>query len=655
MESIQKALLRVRPPRVKITYDVEIGNAIEKKELPFLMGVLADLAGENSESLKPLKERSFVEIDRDNFDKVLSSINPKITVSMKDVLSSAAEDAEGEEGAEPKEAEVKRVSLAFNTIADFEPGKIVEQIPELKALLDKRIALSDLTAKLDGNDLLGAKLNEIIEKKELKDQISAEAEVEDSQFFKDLLSEVGILKDEAKIPFLKSLFVAFVSALEGVEEKAVSDVYSFIVELISKTDSNISKQLDEVMHTPEFQKLEASWRGLNYLVFNSETGTSLKIRLLCITKKELIDDLDKAVEFDQSQLFKKVYEEEYGTLGGTPYSCLVTDFAFGRHPQDIQLLRNLSTVAAAAHAPLLGGVDPHMFDMDSFANMMSPRDIAKIFESSEMIPWQSFRNTEDSRYVNLFLPRTLMRLPYGSETKPCDEFDYEECVDGASNAKFCWGNPAFAMAQKITHAFSLYGWTAAIRGVEGGGKVDQLPTYTFKSSDGDIILKCPTEVAITDRREKELSDLGFISLCHAKGTDYAAFFSGQSTQKAKKYNLDEANANAMTSARLPYLLNASRFAHYIKMMMRDKIGSFMSALDVEFYLQNWIADYVLLSDIGSHDLKAKYPLREASIQVVEVPGSPGAYKAVIFLRPHFQLEELNVSLRLVAKIPGAGA
>jgi len=252
----------------------------------------------------------------------------------------------------------------------------------------------------------------------------------------------------------------------------------------------------------------------------------------------------------------------------------------------------------------------------------------------------------------LLLPRVLMRLPYGAKTFPCAEFAYEETVDGTDNQKFCWGNPAFVMAQRITTAFAEYGWTSAIRGVEGGGKVEALPAYTFKTTNGDIELKCPSEVAITDRREKELSDLGFIALCHAKGSDFAVFFGAQSTQRAKKYNLPAASSNAAISARLPYLLNASRFAHYIKMMIRDKIGSFMTASEVENYLQTWLADYVLLSDNAPQSLKAQYPLREGKVTVVEVPGAPGAYKAVLFLRPHFQLEELTVSLRLVASLGG---
>lgn len=645
MESIQHALLRIRAPRVKITYDVEIGNAIEKKELPFLVGILADLAGENAKDLPPLKVRSFVEIDRDNFNIILASLKPKITVAAIDTLTPITDGSE---------AMVKRHALEFFNMDDFEPGKLVNQIPELKELIEDRRAISDLAAKLDSNDLLAGVLEEIIGTQDLRDALKADETNADTPTIRKIIEDTKMMSSESQFEYLKNLFLALIKNLEEVEVKKVKDEYALLMKLIADIDNKVSKQLDEIMHAPEFQKMEASWRGLHYFVFNTETSTRLKLRLLCVTRDELQNDLDKAVEFDQSSLFKKVYENEYGTLGGTPYSCLIGDFAFGRHPQDIQLLRDLSTVAAASHAPFLAAVAPEMFDMHSFASLPIPRDLAKIFETSEMISWNSFRETEDSRYVNLFLPRVLMRLPYGANTKPCPEFGYEEGVDGRDDSKFCWGNPAYAMAQRITDAFAHYSWTAAIRGVEGGGKVEQLPTYTFKTSGGDVLLKCPTEIAITDRREKELSDLGFISLCHAKGTDYAAFFSGQSSQRPKMYNLDSANANAMTSARLPYLLNASRFAHYIKVMIRDKIGSFMSAKDLEHYLQSWLGDYVLLSDEGSHELKAHYPLREGLVEVVDVPGSPGAFKAVLFLRPHFQLEELTVSLRLVAKIPAAG-
>jgi type VI secretion system protein ImpC len=345
-----------------------------------------------------------------------------------------------------------------------------------------------------------------------------------------------------------------------------------------------------------------------------------------------------------------VYEEEYGTFGGHPYSCLIADFEFGRHPQDVKMLEMISGVAAAAHAPFVGAASPKLFDMDSFTELGIPRDLAKGFETTELIKWRSFRETEDSRYVTLVLPRVLLRLPYGANTVPVDGIAFEEDVNGKDHSKYLWGNAAYALGQRITNAFSLYGWTAAIRGVEGGGVVEGLPAHTFKTEEGDIALKCPTETAITDRREKELSDLGFVSLCHCKGTDFAAFFGGQTTNKPKKYNTSAANANSRISSNLPYILATSRFAHYFKAMMRDKIGGFMTRDNVAMFLNSWIADYVLLDDNAPQAVKAKYPLREARVDVSDIPGKPGCYKAVAFLRPHFQLEELNVSMRLVAEL-----
>lgn len=465
-----------------------------------------------------------------------------------------------------------------------------------------------------------------------------------------------LARDPSQVAKAKEMLKEFAAQVSAAPKGSVgNDIYSFIVSRISQMDRSISLQLDQIVQNPIFQKFEASWRGLHKLVMATETGAKLKLKLLVVTKKELIVDLEKAVEFDQSQLFKKVYEDQYGTYGGTPFSCLMGDFEFGRDSQDVELATLLSNVAACAHTPFMAAASPGMFNFDSFTDLSNPRDLTKLFDGSDAIKWRSFRQTEDSRYFVLTMPHVLMRLPYGKETLPVESFNYEESVDGTDNSKFCWGNAAYALAQNITNAFALYGWTAAIRGVEGGGLVSDLPAYTFKTSDGDLAVKCPTEIAITDRREKELSDLGFMSLCYCKNTDYAAFFSAQTTQLPKQYNDNNANANARISARLPYMLNASRFAHYIKSIMRDKIGSFMSRQEVSLYLNAWIAQYILLTDVAPESVKASFPLREARIDVSEVPGKPGSYTAVVFLRPFFQLEELTASLRLVATLPRPGA
>jgi type VI secretion system protein ImpC len=429
------------------------------------------------------------------------------------------------------------------------------------------------------------------------------------------------------------------------------DLESAINARIADIDALLSSQLNTIIHHPDFQKLEGSWRGLHYLVYESETSTMLKIRVINVSKQDLLRDLERAPEFDQSALFKKVYEEEYGTFGGAPFGALIGDYEFGRHPQDVALVEKISNVAAAAHAPFIAAASPQLFNLDSYTGLGVPRDLAKIFDSVEYAKWKSFRESEDSRYVALAMPRILMRLPYGSDTVPVEAFNFEEDVDGTDHSKYLWSNAAYAFGTRLTDAFAKYGWCVAIRGVEGGGLVEGLPVHNFRTDEGDVALKCPTEIAITDRREKELSDLGFIPLVHCKGTDYAAFFGAQSSQKPKKYDTDAANANARLSTQLQYIMATSRFAHYLKTICRDKIGSFMSRGDCESYLNRWISNYVVGSDDAGQEMKARYPLREARIDVSEVPGKPGVYRAAAFLRPHFQLDELTVSLRLVAELP----
>ncbi|MFL6259197.1 MAG: type VI secretion system contractile sheath large subunit [Thermoanaerobaculia bacterium] len=470
-----------------------------------------------------------------------------------------------------------------------------------------------------------------------------------------IIQEGKMARDESQQAYARDLVAEFVNQILDEGMTVSKDTVSSIEARVAQIDQLLSEQLNEILHDESFQQLEASWRGLHFLVMNSETSTRLKLRLLNVTKKELLNDLEKATEFDQSTLFKKVYEDEYGTFGGSPYGLLVGDYEFGRHPQDMALVEKLSGVAAAAHAPFISGASPRLFDMDSFTELGIPRDLAKIFESAELIKWRSFRDSEDSRYVSLVLPHILLRLPYGPDTVAVEGVNFVEDVDGRDHRKYLWGNPAWALAQRITNAFALYNWCGAIRGVEGGGLVEGLPTHTFKTDEGDVALKCPTEIAITDRREKELDSLGFIALIHCKGTDYAAFFGGQTAQKPRVYDTNDANANARISAMLPYILAASRFAHYIKAIMRDKIGSFMTADNVSVFLNRWIGNYVLGRDDAGQSLKAQYPLRQARVDVSENPSKPGSYKAVAFLRPHFQLEELTTSIRLVAQLPPPAA
>ncbi len=471
----------------------------------------------------------------------------------------------------------------------------------------------------------------------------------------DKIVQEGIRpRDEEQRKYALDLIERFVNDVMKDAKVVSKDTEAMINARIGQLDALISRQLNEIMHAPEFQKLEASWRGLHYLVHQSETGEMLKIRVLNAAKKELLKDVEKAVEFDQSALFKKVYEEEYGIFGGFPFGAFIGDYEFGGEPEDMSLLEKISNVAAAAHAPFISAANSQLFNLESYADLDKPRDLAKIFDNrkeAKYIKWRSFRESEDSRYVGLVMPHILLRQPYGSDTVPVEAFNFEEDVDGKDHQKYLWGNAAYALGSRLTDAFAKYSWCAAIRGVEGGGLVEGLPTHSFRTDEGEVALKCPTEIAITDRREKELSDLGFISLLHCKGTDYAAFFGAQSVNKPKKYDSDAANANARLSAQLQYIMAVSRFAHYLKAMMRDKIGKFMTRQNCQDFLNRWIANYVLLDDNASQEAKAKKPLREARIDVAEVAGKPGVYKAVAFLKPHFQLEELTVSLRLVAELP----
>ncbi|WP_351074379.1 type VI secretion system contractile sheath large subunit [Shewanella sp. CAL98-MNA-CIBAN-0140] len=431
---------------------------------------------------------------------------------------------------------------------------------------------------------------------------------------------------------------------------------------ITRLDDIISKQLAAIMHNEDLQKLEGSWRGLHHTVKNSETNEMLKIRVMSLSKKELHKDLSKAVEFDQSQMFKKIYEAEFGTPGGEPYGCLVGDYEFSNHPEDVETLSLISNVAAAGFCPFVSAAGSSLFGFDEWTELSKPRDLEKVFESLEYTKWRSFRDSDDSRFVTLTMPRVLARLPYGEATQPVEEFCYEEFeldlesgrAKVADHDDYCWMNAAYVMATNMGQAFSKYGFCTAIRGAEGGGKVEGLPAHVFTSDDGDPDLKCPTEIGITDRREAELSKLGFLPLCHYKHTDYAVFFGAQSCQKPKIMSNHDATANAAISARLPYLMATSRFAHYLKVMARDKIGSFMEAEDVESWLNRWILSFVNASEGGGQEIRAKYPLADAKVEVKEIPGQPGSYNAVAWLRPWLQMEELTASLRLVAKIPKVG-
>lgn len=789
-ESIQKKLLRVRPPRVRITYDVHTNGAIEKRELPFVVGIFADLSGDRDPSpadpkaaLPEYRDRKIVDIDRDNFNEVLKQSVPRVELkTVRNVLP-------GSDGSALKGA------VVFESMTDFEPINVVHKVPVLDAIYQQRKLLRDAQARAEVKDTAAKALDDAVAAMESTGaqwastarsaltvlaeavkaiidakpatattaQIHAASDALKQKAAPALRKAADYLKSEddrqttiaaasgvttgsdAARTALKAAVAPFeaaaVAAENAVKELAaladpnnakVSDATATSLETNSTTtlpplvaaietatpysavetqvsamlatafplpadfatgvsaalrdhvfpvvsadggsgvgrgsalsidfavaaiDAALSKQLSAIMHSAKFKEMESTWRGLFHLVSRTETGTRLKLRILNATLKELQDDMSKAVEFDQSKLFKLIYEAEYGTFGGSPYSMLLGGYEIGPGAPDMTFINAMSSVASAAHAPFLAAAAPAMFGLPDFGDLAKPRDLAKIFEGADLTAWSEFRGTEDSRYVSLVLPHVMLRLPYGDSTLPAEGFRFEEAVlteDGVpDNKNFLWGNAAYFLAERITNAFSLYSWTAAIRGVEGGGLVEGLPIYTFSSGGDDGIkeILCPTEVAITDRREKEINDLGFIALCHSKGSGKAAFFGGQTTNRPKKYINADANANAALSSRLPYIMAASRFAHYIKVIVRDKVGGFLTRGNVETFLNTWISQYVLLDDNASQDVKSAFPLREASIVVVDVPGEPGAYKATVFLKPHFQLEELTTSIRLVADLP----
>ncbi|EOT1171892.1 type VI secretion system contractile sheath large subunit [Cronobacter dublinensis] len=433
------------------------------------------------------------------------------------------------------------------------------------------------------------------------------------------------------------------------------DAYKCIASIIAEIDRKLSEQINLVLHHAEFQSLESAWRGLHYLVTNTETDEKLKLRFLDISKGDLRRTMKryKGVAWDQSPLFKKIYEEEYGQLGGEPYGCLVADYYFDHTAPDVDLLASIAKVAASAHVPFITGASPSVLQMESWQELSNPRDLTKIFtQNLEYAAWNSLRLAEDSRYIGLAMPRFLARLPYGIRTNPVDEFHFEETTDGTDHSKYVWSNAAYAMAVNINRSFKEYGWCTLIRGVESGGVVEGLPCHTFPTDDGGIDMKCPTEIAISDRREAELAKNGFIPLVHRKNTDYAAFIGAQSLQKPAEYYDPDATANANLSARLPYMFACSRFAHYLKCIVRDKIGTFKERDDMQRWLNDWIMNYVDADPSNSSiETKSRRPLAAAEVIVEDVEGNPGYYQAKFFLRPHFQLEGLTVSLRMVAKLP----
>jgi len=455
------------------------------------------------------------------------------------------------------------------------------------------------------------------------------------------------------------------NAVQTLAEQALSssitvsaDVTVTIREMIAEIDKRLTEQVNKILHNEEFQKLEGAWRGLHHLVNNTETDEMLKIRVMSISKKELHKTLKKfkGTAWDQSPIFKQLYEQEYGQFGGEPYGCLVGDYHFDQSPPDVELLGEMAKISASIHAPFIAGAAPTVMQMDSWQELSNPRDLTKIFQTPEYAAWNSLRESDDAKYISLAMPRFLSRLPYGSATDPVEEFDFEEDTDSADHNHYTWANAAYAMAVNINRSFKEYGWCSRIRGIESGGAVEGLPAHTFPTDDGGVDMKCPTEIAISDRREAELAKNGFMPLVHKKNTDFAAFIGAQSLQKPAEYDDPDATANANLAARLPYLFATCRFAHYLKCIVRDKVGSFKERDEMQRWLQEWILQYVDGDpEHSSETTKAEHPLAAAEVIVEEVEGNPGYYTSKFFLRPHYQLEGLTVSLRLVSKLPSVKA
>jgi type VI secretion system protein ImpC len=494
-----------------------------------------------------------------------------------------------------------------------------------------------------------------------KTNLNAQQEAESAPLPAQINEFESLLNKEFK-PKTDNAKEAVQAAVKTLAEQALAstslittDALSSIEAIIAELDRKLSEQINLIIHHADFKALEGTWRGLHYLVNNTETDEKLKIRVMNVSKKDAGRVLRKfkGTAWDQSPLFKKIYEEEFGTPGGAPYGCLIGDYEFDHSPQDVEMLSGIAQICGASHTPFIAAGAPTLMNMDSWQELMDPRDITKIFQTPEYAAWRSLRASEDARYLGLTMPRTLARLPYGTKTSPVEDFDFEEDTEGADHSKYVWSNAAYAMGANINRAFKEWGWCARIRGAESGGMVEGLPVHTFPTDDGGVDMKCPTEIAITDRREAELAKNGLMPLSHWKNTDYAVFVGAQSLNKPQEYDDDDATANAKLAARLPYMFAACRFAHYLKCMVRDKIGSYKSRSDMEEWLNKWIRNFVTENPSASDEAKARYPLAEAHVEVIEVPDNPGYYTSKFFLRPHYQLEGLTVSLRLVSKLPSA--
>ncbi len=648
---------RTRPPRLHLTYDIETDSGLYKKELPFVVGVVGDFCGaahQTGHQQTRLRDRRFIDVDRDNLDAVIARLRPSLSISVRNHL--ADDDRE------------MKVALVFARMDDFHPTNVARQIEPLNHLLQSRSHFLEWLNLLDVDEAIGTLITENIVSDSRPsagiDETTAGEEASrqtrasrrrpvvrlNHSRLRAQLAERRSGKDADKIVSTLAELIEQNPPLEATAPEI------FIRAQVKRIDDLLSRQVAEVMHHPGFQQLEGSWRGAAYLVYNTETGFNLRIRLLHATKRDLIRDCEAAIAFDESMLFHWLYESEFGIPGGSPFGVLVADYTFSHSADDTLLLQQLSQVAAAAFCPVITAADARLFGMDSFEQLHHPRDLKTIFETPEYIRWKSLRDSDDARYIMLTLPRILARLPYGEATKRVEEFAFEELPTESlgGNHDYCWMNAAYAYAVRMTYAFSVSGICRSFYGAENGGRVDGLPTHVFRSEDGDLDLKCPTEIQITDRREKEISDLGLQALCHYKNTDYAVFFGATTLHRPKLYPDPDATSNARVASTLSLLMVASRFAHYIKVIARDKLGSFMEKEDLEKWITRWINNYVNASEEMRPSERIEFPLREARVQVNEMPGFPGEYTVSLSLLPDLPLQQLTTPVRFEIRVPKLG-
>ncbi len=606
---------------VHVKYSTQADGVSYLKELPYVMGVLCDLSAQSDVDKTLLRDREFIEVSANNLPDIMLSIKPKVVFDVPNYVTGKGN---------------LRCNLTFTSLQDFEPISVINQVGVMKDMLTVRTKLNDLLAKLNGNIELNKMLNEtLLQKTRGKSAVR-------------IVEECNMVKENAKKDYAKSLIEEFLRTVVDSKSKS-EDAISSIKKHVAEIDSVLSLQLDEILHHHKFQKIEGSWRGLFMLITETKINSSISIRLLNVTKDELTQDFKSINRTSHSMLFKKVHEEEYGTFGGTPYSFLVSDFEFGRSNADLELLKQISKVSSLSLAPLIASVHPSLLDLNSFADLGKVLDVATIFESTELNKWTEFRETKDAQYVALTVPHVLARAPYGKDSNQVTGMNYEESVSEMDKSKFCWTSVSWFLAKTILESCYNYNWPTAIRGLESGGMIKELPCYSFKNSDNNSSLLCPTEVAITDRREKELSEQGFISLVYRKNSNYAAFFGAQTTYKPKNVNNEDSNPYAI--AKLTHILAACRFGHYIKAIIRDRVGSIMSQSGIQEYINNWLAEYCLAQDDDTNEMQARFPLKSAKVEVIELMDNPDNYKIMAYINPHFQLEKLHSPIEIEIELP----